>query len=285
MADQEWVWKAAKLYSGLYGRVKDATGRNLKGIGFLLRRMKHDREFESSGFRWHFDHRIAATYVRLPGGSHNEPETQDFLQYVVGAVGPGVTFVDVGTNIGEMVVPMAAHRNVTRVIGFEPHPICAEVCRRNLLLNGLKADVRSMLVGDGTAQAYVVDPVYAPTSGIRHDLPHAPRTPTMTLDDQLDVDGTCVLLIDVEGAELDVMKGGARFIAKVRPLIVFEYNYVNRGLYGLEEVRAVLGPAYDIVRLRSDALLDRELDDTWNCVAVHETSVFRPIMEKRFATD
>lgn len=286
MADQEWVWQTAKLYSALYGRVKDLTGRNIKGLGFILRRLKHDREFESGGFRWYFDHRIAGTYMRLPGGSHNEPETQDFLRYVVGAAGPGVTFVDVGTNIGEMVVPMAAHPNVTRVIGFEPHPICADVCRKSLALNALtKADVRSVLVGDGSEQAYVVDPRYAPTSGIRHDMPDAPRTRTVTLDDQVDVDGTCVLLIDVEGAELDVMKGGARFITRVRPLIVFEYNYVNRELYGLDEVRAALGPDYDIVRLRSDARLDRELDDTWNCVAVHRASPFAAIMETRFARD
>jgi FkbM family methyltransferase len=282
--DSLMIWPIARAYSWLYGQVQDRFGRNIKGMGVIMRRIKTDREIDVAGFRWFFDHRIAGTYIRMAGGSPTEPETQSFLRFVADSLNEPVTFIDVGTNIGEMVVPMAAHKNVRRVIGFEPHPICGEVCRKNLALNALEADVRSMVVGDGSAQAYVVDPRYAPTSGIRRDLPDATRTPTVTLDDQLmGVSGTTILLIDVEGAELDVMKGGRNFIATHKPLVIFEYNYVNRALYGLDEVRAVLGEGYDVVRLRRDGRLDRDLEDTWNCVAIPRASIFATITEKRFA--
>jgi FkbM family methyltransferase len=268
----------------LFSQVKERTGRNLKGLGFILRRLEQDREFTACGRRWFFDHRIAGTYMRLVGGTHNEPETQSFLSYILEGLDHSITFIDVGANIGEMVVPMAAHPKVTRVIGFEPHPVCAEVCRKNLALNRLnKTDLHVSLVGDGSAQPYVIDPMYAPTSAIRHDLPDAPLTRSVRLDDQADITGDSILLIDVEGAELDVMKGGQRFIRENRPLVIFEYNFVNRTLYTLNQVREVLGQGYEIVRLRSDGYLDRELGETWNCVAIPTDSVFAPLMQKRFA--
>ena len=278
------LWQTARAYSWLYGKVQDRLGRNIKGLGIILRSIKTDREFEAAGFRWFFDHRIAGTYARMVGGSPNEPETQSFLRFVADALEPPVTFIDVGTNIGEMVVPMAAHANVRQVIGFEPHPVCVDVCRKNLALNALgKADIRSMVVGDGSAQAYVVDPRYAPTSGIRYDRPDAPRTRTATLDEQLmGVEGTTILLIDVEGAERDVLAGARNFIAAHKPLVIFEYNYVNREMYSLDEVRAVVGDAYEIVRLRRDGFLDRNLDDTWNCVAIPRDTLFAKVTEQRY---
>jgi FkbM family methyltransferase len=261
--------------------VKDRTGRNLRGLGFLLRRLKRDRIFEARGLRWFFDHRIAGTYMRLVGGSFNEPETQSLLRHVADRAAQPFTFIDVGTNIGEMVVTMSAQPRVTRVIGFEPHPICSEVCRKNLELNELsKAKVHTALVGDGTAQPYVIDARYAPTSGIKRNATTAPRTPTTRLDDVLQINGDAVLLIDVEGAELDVMKGGQSFIRRARPLVIFEYNEDNRAVYSLAEVGAVLGEGYRILRLRLDGNLDEELEDTWNCVAVHRDSPFSRIVQE-----
>lgn len=274
------LWILSRAYARAYGLIKDRTGRNLKGLGFLLRRLQRDRDFNACGYRWHFDHRIAGTYMRLPGGSFNEPETHRLLNHVASQIKTPVTFIDVGTNIGEMVVVMAAHPNVARVIGFEPHPVCSDVCRRNLQLNRLSADVRTLVVGDGTAQPYVIDPKYAPTSGIKREMVDAPRSPTVRLDDQLEAGaGETIVLIDVEGSELDVMRGAASFIRHQRPLVIFEYNDDNRRVYSLMDVRQVLGEGYEILRLRLDGRLDRNLDDTWNCVAVPTSSAFKPALQ------
>ena len=45
-------WTLSRIYSRAYGVVKDRTGRNLRGLGFLLRRLRHDRVFEARGLRW-----------------------------------------------------------------------------------------------------------------------------------------------------------------------------------------------------------------------------------------
>lgn len=278
------LWHISRKYSRLYARVKDRTGRNIKGLGFLLRRLHADRDFDACGFRWHFDHRIGGTYMRLVGGSFNEPETQAFLDYVLTNVERPVPFVDVGANIGEFVVSLGSDPNVSRVIGFEPHPVCHEVCLRNAQLNDVVVDLRPLVVSDGTAQTYVVDPRYAPTSGIRRDVAGVEPAPTATLDTQLaELRDTFLLLIDVEGAELDVLRGAKELIARANPLIVFEYNDYNRALYSIDQVREVLGEKYDIYRLRLDGMLDRDLSDTWNCVAAPRNNQWFQITERRLA--
>jgi FkbM family methyltransferase len=280
---QNVLWELSKRFAVVRGWIKDRTGGDMTGLGFLLRKLKTDREFEANGFRWFFDHRIAGTYMRLVAGRFNEPETQAFLQYVAGSFPEQFTFVDVGANIGEMVVAMTAHPKVTRTYAFEPHPVCFEVCRKNLEINGLgaRAEVRNTLVGDGTPQPYVVDQKYAPTSGIRPDLPDAPRTTARKIDDELTFAGPCLMLIDVESAELDVMKGARAFIQRSRPLIIFEYHWITRERFSLDEVRAELGGDYQLYRLRSDGHLDTDLGKTYNVVAVHRSSPFAPICAAR----
>ena len=277
-----WLWKTARLHTALHRWMRRTTGVHLKGLGFLLRHLHTDHELEACGHRWLLDHRIGGTYAPLMRGSFTEPETHAFLQYLAQQLEQPFTFVDVGANIGEMMVTMAAHPNCARAVGFEPHPVCATACRRNLAANGLVADVREDLVGDGSAQPYVIDEKESPLSGIRHDVTGARLTPTIRLDDQPNLMAEpCILLIDVEGAELTVVRGGASAIRAARPLIIFEYHAGTRKHFTLDDVRATIGDGFELFRLRSDGWLDRELGDTWNCVAVHAHSRFHPIVQRR----
>ena len=85
-----------------------------------------------------------------------------------------------------------------------------------------------------------------------------------------------ILLIDVEGAELNVLKGGRSFITNNSPLIIFEYNEVSKKYFNLKDVQTVLGKNYKIYRLKADRYLDENYDGTWNMVAVHSNSPFSP---------
>lgn len=274
-------WNAARGYAVVRGAVLRTTGIQLKGLGFLLRRMRADVVFEACGFRWFLDHRVSSAFASLVSGSFLEPETQDILRHLADNATDGFVFVDVGANIGEMVVPMAAHPNCTRVIAFEPHPVCSEALRRNLELNHLdKATVRPALVGDGTPQPYVIDAA-SPNSGIRPEATNVGLTPTVRLDDELRDVSKCIMLIDVEGAELEVMRSGRAFIRSARPLIIFEYHDHTRQRFGLDDVLEVLGADYKLLRLRSDGRVDTTLTGTWNCVAVHPESPFWAVVQVR----
>ena len=266
------IWNVARTFARFRVHVWRRTGIRIKGLGFLLRMLRSDRDFDAFGYRWHLDHRIASAYCSLLEGVFLEPETHAFLRHAAATARASFAFVDVGANIGEMVVDMAGRPQVARVIAFEPHPVCAAVCEANLRLSDRTGEVRCALVGDGSAQVFVIDAKEPQLSGIsRADAGVA--VVTTRLDDVLEDVANAVLLIDVEGAELDVLRGATSFIDRARPLIIFEYHDVTRQQFSLEQVRAVLGADYRIMRLRSDGKLDDRIEnDTWNCAAFDVTS-------------
>jgi FkbM family methyltransferase len=276
------IWTAARGYSAFRGAVHRTTGIRLKGLGFLLRHLRTSKTFEALGFRWFLDPRIGGAFANLLAGSYLEPETQNFLHHLAENAEGGFVFVDVGANVGEMVVPMGSHPNCRRVIAFEPHPVCAEALQQTLALNRIRnAEVRPVVVGDGTLQPYVIDLAASPNSGIRPGAQGIELTPTAKLDDELRELPDCIMLIDVEGAELDVMRGGRTFIRQSRPVIIFEYHDRTRERFGLSEVLEVLGAEYKVFRLRTDGRLDTTMSGTWNCVAVHADSSFWPAARER----
>lgn len=275
MIPQRLLWWAATRYAWMHGRAH-ARGVRLRGLGWLLRRVRTDHVLDVDGVRLWFDHRVAAAYDRLVAGEMNEPETAVFLDSVLDALAEDVTFVDVGANVGEFLIPMAAHPRVAHAIGFEPQLACAQACERSAALNDF-AHVRVYreLVADGTAKRFAVNANAPNVSAIADE---GDLVETIRLDDALaDVDAPLVLLVDVEGAEPLVLSGAASVLRRTRPLIVFEYNFLSRRHYRLDEVRHTLGSGYDVLRLRRDGRLDSAVEESWNCVAVPRGTRFEQI--------
>jgi FkbM family methyltransferase len=272
---QKLLWWAVTRYAWAYGRAA-SLGVRLRGLGWLLRRVRTDHVLHVEGVRLWFDHRVAASYDRLVAGELNEPETAAFLGSVLDGLGEGVTFVDVGANVGELLIPLAAHPGVGRAIGFEPQEPCAEACERAAELNGFEhVRVHRALVADGAARPFAADPRAPNVSAISE---RGERVGTVRLDDVLaEVGGPLVVLVDVEGAEPLVLAGATRLIRRCRPLVVFEYNDVSRRHYHLDQVRGLLGPDYRVLRLRRDARLDAAVEESWNCVAVPRGTRFEEI--------
>lgn len=272
----------AKQYSRLYGAVKDRTGHDLRGLGFLLRQVKDDRTITVQGRTVWMNHEVAQCYGRLIVGDWNEPETHKFLNLVFDRLEAAGTFVDVGANVGEMIIDLACHPNVTRSYAFEPIPACAEAIRRSLTLNSVEdAAVLESLCGDriGVIRYTVSSDVSNSSVLAQSDEEHSSATGITTLDEAIDqVEGPLVILADVEGYEVNVMRGGLRLIETHRPLIIFEYNHVSKAQFTIVDMMNVLGEDYSIWRLRRDARLDDEVDSAWNCVAVPQGSVFESVI-------
>jgi FkbM family methyltransferase len=275
MIPEPVLWWTATRYARVHGRAR-SWGIPLRGLGWLLRRLRSDRVIQVDGVQLFFDHRVAACYDRLVAGQFNEPETAAFLRHVLDTVREDVTFVDVGANVGEFLIWVAAHPHVVRAIGFEPQAPCAEACEQSAELNGFRnVTVHRALVADGSVKRFAVNG-RAPNVSAIADRGESVRT--ISLDRALsDVDGALVLLVDVEGAEALVLSGAAGLIRRTRPLIVFEYNFVSRRHYTLAEVRSHLGPGYSIHRLRRDGRLDARVEESWNCVAVPAGTPYEPI--------
>jgi FkbM family methyltransferase len=268
----------ARLYSRFCRALSSRFGWRARGLGWFLRRISFDTVISVHGAPVFFDHRVAPCYTWLISGEWNEPETHQFLRAVIASLGDPVRFVDVGANVGEMVVDIARLGNIHEVVAFEPNSACARALRVSAVVGGLqRLKVIERVVKDSPSAASFLVSQKAPSGSriVTNGEPGALILSATTLDVELrEANGLTIVLIDVEGSELLVMQGGQQFIGRAQPLLIFEYNELGRAQYTLDAVRSMLGGSYEIYRLGPHGLLDRDLRNTWNCVAVSKDSLF-----------
>lgn len=197
--------------------------------------------------------------------------------------GPDLTVLDVGANIGFFTVPLGravAKQGGGRVFAFEPVANNAQRLRQVVELNGLgqwvtvidhglsdQAGEMEFAVEIGTgAQTGNAFPKGDTPAGkrVRHETVRLAR-----LDDEaerLGIDRVDVVKLDVEGAEMAVLKGGWNLISSSRPVLLGEFSTgVNRGYGGaLAEVREAFEPLdYRICQVGPTGLIDKTDDPTF----------------------
>lgn len=165
----------------------------------------------------------------------------------------GDVVFDVGANIGYLTIPLALSVASTgRVIACEPERRNLGRLRENLALNDIdNVTVKELAIGadDGEIMLQLADDsVYhtvssageVPGSTLAHATGRGVVVRMATLDTVWAEEGrpaVAALKIDVEGAEVDVVRGGAELISACRPVLLIETSG-NR----LAEVRACLAP-------------------------------------------
>lgn len=152
-----------------------------------------------------------------------EPDTINFIRAHCKS---GQTVLDIGAHIGLFTVLMARRVGPTgSVYSFEPTALTRQLLQRVVNLNGCSTTVmvRPEAVGSitGTADFHeTADTVSNANSLVQTQRSHHTTTvPTTTLDDFTKMRGLTVscLKIDVEGAELDLLRGAGEFFARYRP--------------------------------------------------------------------
>lgn len=146
--------------------------------------------------------------------------------------------VDVGSHRGEMLGEMLHFAPHGHHIAFEPLP---ELFRQ-LEAQFPTADVRQIALSDSVGRAKFTRVIEdLGLSGFRkYAYRRRVRTEEFevqasTLDASLSSDYAPRLIkIDVEGAELQVLRGGRQTIEKHRPIIVFEHQKVSAPYYATE---------------------------------------------------
>lgn len=269
---------AAFVYAHLYRLLHRYAGLNLRGLGWLMRRIGKDLVLNVGGVKTFMYSPIAGSNAMHLIGRWNEPETHLFLNAVLRGCSAEVTFIDVGANVGEMVLDLARHQRVGVVYAFEPVASCLYVLTVSIAINKLSNIYpRPIAISEvkGTVK-FASSRTNPSSSGINGTGDVVMDVPATTLDDEFPRPvKNPILLLDVEGAELSALRGAQRFVTRDRPLIVFEYNHVSRRHFTLNDVQSLLGPDYEIFRLRTtDGMLDQVFEKTWNCVAVHRTTQF-----------
>ncbi|TMQ53691.1 MAG: FkbM family methyltransferase [Candidatus Eisenbacteria bacterium] len=178
------------------------------------------------------------------------------LSLVSSLVVDGGTCVDVGANVGFYTLHLAKRVGPRgRVFAVEPDPRNASRLRRNLVLNRFDGFVQvaeaAISDKDGRAALHRSDETH---SGWGSLAAHAGETstvevPTFALDSFLDargIDRVDLLKADVEGSEIELLRGAERSLRQGRFRYLFiEFNGVRlaeRGL-GLEDFMAPLEKA------------------------------------------
>jgi FkbM family methyltransferase len=153
---------------------------------------------------------------------------------------PNMTFVDVGANVGELTLLAAKRLANGRVLAFEPNPaIFSQLCRNLNLNKSLRVELFNLGLfdRDDFLPMYRMQDFQFGT--INEGVPSLFSSGTDRQEETVqlrrfdDVARECglqrldVMKIDVEGAEMMVLRGAEEFINRFRPVIITEMSDAN----------------------------------------------------------
>lgn len=142
---------------------------------------------------------------------------------------PDDVAVEIGSNIGALTIPMA--QLCRQVYAFEPHPDNYALLQQNLQNNGLSnvtAINTALGSRNGFTRMFSLERLGHFNFG-RLEIGDGNLQIEMTkLDDILGDEPIRLIKIDVEGAELDVLKGAEKIIQRYRPLLYVENDRVEK---------------------------------------------------------
>jgi len=177
-------------------------------------------------------------------GEFSEQEAELFNQIAR----PGDVVLDVGANIGAHTVVFAKRVGPTgRVHAFEPQRIVFQTLCANVALNSItNTFCHNAALGDEPGTIVVPAMDYAQVNNFGGLSLGGSATgesvPVLTLDG-LDLPACRLVKIDVEGMELNVLKGAVKTIERLQPMLYVENDRVEKSA---ELMRFIEGLGYEI---------------------------------------
>jgi FkbM family methyltransferase len=197
-----------------------------------------------------------------------EPQTLSFIKR---NCKEGDTVFDLGAHLGLITVVTAQCVGPGgKVISFEPTPFTNKILRRTVRINGMQkmVEVRNEAVSSVTGHATFHDTNNQASNA--NSLVRGPHThhalevATISLDDFAEQRNLrpAVIKIDVEGSELDVLRGGSRLIRRVRPALwlALHPDAINASGATLQDIWDFLR-AHDMVACSSE----KRVEQSWFC--------------------
>lgn len=205
---------------------------------------------------------------------------------------PGDHIIEIGANIGTETIGFADIVGKTgRVSAFEPFPTNVDSIRQNATLNNLKQiAIYPLAVGAHCGNVEFVIPPNRHASGIGY----VAHSKTGTNGSKIDVESTTLdtlyqelgtaraIFMDVEGAEVDVLRGAREYINDCQPLIVLEAirSHLKRAGYSFQNLREELERHnYRTFRIGrfgvGDMSLTSERNGNWLCLPHAQVALAR----------
>jgi FkbM family methyltransferase len=144
---------------------------------------------------------------------------------------PGSILLDIGGNIGSFALPMAKAHPEIEVHAYEPNPAAIERFKKNIAINRLKnIKLKELAVGrqTGECEFWAFENKDVGLSSFRSPLEKGSRkikVGMVRLDDVgLDEKQVCMIKIDTEGYEYEVLEGARALLQKNFPPILLEHE-------------------------------------------------------------
>jgi FkbM family methyltransferase len=167
--------------------------------------------------------------LELDGGDHisrrigrsRDWYERDLLDDIYSRRPQGVA-VDVGAHAGNHTVWMAAVCGL-KVHAFEPNPATRHQLQHNVALNSLtgRVTIHPEALGAHESRARLVE-LQAGNSGMVSVEPDAAGTVRVQPLDNFGLENVDLIKVDVEGAELDILRGAKETIRRCRPVLYIE---------------------------------------------------------------
>lgn len=271
--------------------------------GFLLaKKSRHLRHLARPGFDFIYDQYLGSLSVLIDTTYPIESAMltgrydRDTTNLIEMLAKPTWTFVDVGANVGAISLVMAKAAPKGRVFAIEPGPFLCKRLRQNLALNKSLVHIVRVLelgVSDKPGELFWnEDSNNRGNAGLLENTGLA--VPVTTLDKIIKDEGLTQLdfvKIDVEGMELEVIKGAQNAIASLRPIIYYETLEPFREARGFDlytqifnlltplgyrhfavKKKGQIQPVSDLVRLQSSNVLavpQERISDLSSFVKLH----------------
>lgn len=137
------------------------------------------------------------------------------MVFLLHALQPAETFVDVGANVGAYTI-LASKVIKSRSIAFEPLPETADRLRDQIQINRIETvvDIRNMGIGDAKSTlSFTNNNDTINKVSLAGDVQNTIRVEVSTLDAECAADVRYFLKIDVEGFEYNVLQGAAKILS------------------------------------------------------------------------
>jgi FkbM family methyltransferase len=183
--------------------------------------------------------------------SYRRYEGKFEVEFILSVLQPGMTFFDIGANVGLFSLPAVKKLQKGQVFAFEPSSWTYQRLLQNARLNNLP-NLRAVhsALGDTKGEAVLqinavgkdgLNTLGKPTHE-DSDVVATERVSITTLDEFLNqnsISHVDVIKIDTEGAELLVFRGATNLLAKPdAPLILYEGGFLSKG-FGYHPVESM----------------------------------------------
>ncbi|MEA5553497.1 FkbM family methyltransferase [Anabaena cylindrica UHCC 0172] len=166
-------------------------------------------------------------------------------ELILKLIKPNTFYFDVGANIGLMAIPILNRCRTAKVLSWEPSPNTLPsltLTRENSQFQD-RWQVIGKAAGDfiGELDFAIASPELGAFDGFldtkRAGLTKKITVPVTTLDSEWEAIGSplvSIIKIDVEGAELQTLKGSTKCLQNNKPYILIEWTLKNLQAYGYE---------------------------------------------------